>query len=166
MGEGGEELAGARVGEVFLDDDGAACGEGAGGVAAADAVGEGEVGCAEDGDEAQGDEAGVEGVWRADGGCGGGVVLGAEGGGILRALGEEAQRCGHAGEFGGEFVDGEGGFVAGGGEDEFSHGVEGVGEGGKDAGAGGGVGEIGGGVRGQACGEIGEGDDVGCGVHE
>lgn len=68
--EAREELACAWVGWMFFDDDGAASGEGAGGVAAADAVGEGEVGCAEDGDEAQGHEAREQVVRWADGGGG------------------------------------------------------------------------------------------------
>lgn len=102
---------------MFFDDDRAARGEGAGGVSAADSVGEGEVGGAEDCDRAEGDEEFAEVVVGADGIARRRVDGRADPGAFADEIREHAKGAGHAGELGGELVDGESGFVGGGGQD-------------------------------------------------
>ncbi len=115
LGDGaGDEFAGAGVGGVSFDDDGASGGERGGGVTAGGAVGEWEVAGAEDGDGPEGAEHSSDvglGEWAS-----GGVAAvdgGADPGAVADHRGEEAEGVDGAFAFGDEASGAEAGFGGG-----------------------------------------------------
>ena len=126
LGDGAsDELGGAGMRVMGLDDDGAAGGQRRCGVAAGDGERQREVACTEDGDRAQRDEALANvGAWQRGSVGTRRIDAGAVPAALAKHLGEQSQLAGGTADLAGDARLGEAGFGDGAGDDVVTDGFE------------------------------------------